>query len=474
MKKQQKAFIYKCSACGHEEVKWLGRCPECGEWNTLNETAVGAAAAGGRFGGKSLPGNHLHGKNLPQSLPLSAVDPQEGSRISSGIGELDRVLGGGIMKRSAVLVGGEPGIGKSTLLLQTAAAALTKGRVLYISGEESAGQVRLRADRLGIKNNLERIEILCTGNLQEIETILNAAKPSLVIVDSAQTLFSENSVPGTVNQMKFCAFELISWVKERDAALFLTAHVTKEGIIAGPKTLEHMVDTVLYFEQNEAASASPSTGSGGAADCRFLRAVKNRFGSVDEIGIFTMSEHGLAPIEDTGRLFLVRREGDPPPGVATAAVLEGTRAILVEIQALAIPAKGAVSRVFSDKIDSGRVSRISATLEKHLGLRLSDQDLYVNVAGGIRITEVGVELALACALYSGRTGLALPANLAIAGELSLTGEIRPVRRIDGRIKTAANLGFSSFLGPEHDPKAEPGLRLAGNIKSAIKLIFGKA
>jgi len=461
--KKQKAFVYKCTSCGHEEAKWLGRCPECGEWNTLVESA---AAGKDRQGANRTPA---------QSLPLSAVDPQEGSRITSGIGELDRVLGGGVMKRSAVLVGGEPGIGKSTLLLQAAAAARTKGRILYVSGEESAGQVRLRADRLGIKNNLERIEILCTGNLEEIETNLNATKPSLVIIDSAQTLFSANSTPGSVNQMKFCAFELISWVKERDAALFLTAHVTKEGLIAGPKMLEHMVDTVLYFEQSDNLPGSPATG-GGTVDCRFLRAVKNRFGSVDEIGIFTMSEQGLAPIDDTGRLFLVRREGDPPAGVATAAVLEGTRGILVEIQALTIPAKGSVSRVFSDKIDSGRVSRISATLEKHLGLRLSDQDLYVNVAGGIRIAEVGVELALACALYSARSGLVLPANLAIAGELSLTGEVRPVRRLEGRVKTAANLGFDSFLGPEHEAKPALGsaLRPCGNIKAAIKSLFGNA
>jgi len=477
--KKQKSLIYKCSSCGHEEAKWLGRCPECGEWNTLVETAVK----------NEKRRNEISG-GLLQILPLSTVDPVEGARIGSGIGELDRVLGGGIMKRSAVLVGGEPGIGKSTLLLQTAVAVQIKGRILYVSGEESAGQLRLRADRLGLsadKKSMERVEILCSGNLEEIETVLNAVKPVLILVDSAQTLFSADagSAPGGVNQMKFCAFELISWVKEHDAALFLTAHVTKEGLIAGPKTLEHMVDTVLYFEQNDKTS-----GLSGTTDCRFLRAAKNRFGSVDEIGIFIMGEQGLSPVEDIGRLFLVRREGELPPGVATAAVLEGTRTILVEIQALTIPAKGTISRVFSDKIDSGRVSRVSAALEKHLGLRLSDQDLYVNAAGGIRITEVGVELALACALYSARTGLALPANLAIAGELSLTGEIRPVRRLAGRVKTAVNLGFGSFLGPvpvnsaESDNKSGENppsetqlvqdLRSAGDIKSAIKMIFGTA
>ena len=462
-----KKFIYKCSSCGHEEPKWLGRCPECGEWNTLIETAAGNT--------DKRAGRSREKRGLPQSLPLSAVDPRNGSRISSGIGELDLVLGGGIMKRSAILIGGEPGIGKSTLLLQIAAAAQTKGRVLYISGEESAGQVRLRAERLGIteKNGADRIEIFCSGNLEEIETILNAINPVLIMVDSAQTLFSGEMAPGTIGQMKYCSYELISWVKEHDAALFLVAHVTKEGFISGPKTLEHMVDTVLYFEQNEKDS-----GVSGTQDCRFLRAEKNRFGSVDEIGIFTMGERGLQAVENTELLFLVQREGDLPAGVATAAVLEGTRTILIEIQALTIPSKGTISRVFSDKIDSGRVSRVAATLEKYLGLRLSDQDLYVNVAGGIRITEVGVELALACALYSARTGLPLPAGMAIAGELSLTGEIRPVRRLSGRLQTLASLGFSAFLGPmpENSTKTSQGTKInyqtAKDIKSAIKLVYG--
>jgi DNA repair protein RadA/Sms len=390
------------------------------------------------------------------------------------------------MKRSAILVGGEPGIGKSTLLLQAAAAAETRGRILYISGEESVGQVRMRADRLGLfegeggdpplkrnsspGGNISRIELCCTGKLEDIETILEAVKPVIIMVDSAQTLHTAEVgvVPGTVNQMKYCAYELISWVKEHDAALFLVAHVTKEGIISGPKTLEHMVDTVLYFEQND-------------GDCRFLRAAKNRFGSVDEIGIFTMGERGLSVVEDPSLLFLIHREGELPPGVATAAVLEGSRTLLVEIQALTVPAKGSMSRVFSDRIDSARVSRVAATLEKHLKLRLSDQDLYINVAGGIRIAEVGVELALGCALYSAKTGLSLPGRVAIAGELSLAGEVRPVRRLGGRIKTSRSLGFDTFLGPAADtqdrpneppPVKETGKTIAtGDLKSAIKALF---
>ncbi|MDR2518714.1 MAG: DNA repair protein RadA [Spirochaetaceae bacterium] len=432
MIKKQKRAVFRCSACGHEEPKWLGRCPACSEWNTLDETA---AAGGGKSGGGKIPQAAL-------SLPLSSVDPLAGSRVSSGIPELDRVLGGGIMTRSAILVGGEPGIGKSTLLLQAAGAARTKGRILYISGEESAGQVRMRSDRLGIQG--DRIEMCCTGRLETIESALEAVKPVMVIADSAQTLHTDEAglVPGTINQMKYCAFSLISWVKEHDAALFLSAHVTKEGLISGPKTLEHMVDTVLYFEQND-------------GDCRFLRAAKNRFGSVDEIGIFTMGDQGLVMVEDPSLLFLVHREGELPPGVATAAVLEGTRSLLVEIQALTVPAKGAVSRVFSDRVDSARVSRVAAIIEKHLGLRLSDQDIYINVAGGIRITEVGVELALAGALYSARVGVPLPAGTAITGELSLAGEARPPRRLPSRIKTSLSLGFDTFLCPQSP---------AGNLK----------
>jgi DNA repair protein RadA/Sms len=470
--KKQRPFVFKCGSCGHEEPKWLGRCPECGEWNTLIETATNfIAKTGGR----------RNGAVLPQSIPLSAVDPQEGKRISSGIAELDRVLGGGIMKRSTILVGGEPGIGKSTLLLQAAAAVDSRGRLLYISGEESAGQVRMRADRLGLleRNGAlgEKIEICCTGRLEDINTILEAVKPVIIMVDSVQTLYTGEAglVPGTVNQMKYCSYELISWTKEHDAALFLVAHVTKEGIISGPKSLEHMVDTVLYFE-------SPSAANDG--DSRFLRAAKNRFGSVDELGIFTMGERGLSAVEDPSLLFLIRREGEFPAGIAIAAVLEGTRTLLVEIQALAVPAKGAMSRVFSDRIDSARVSRVAAIIEKHLNLRLSDHDLYINVAGGIRITEVGVELALAMALYSARTSLPIPRNTAIAGELSLAGEVRPIRRLMGRLKTARNLGFEWFLGPsngvsrqgpegpgEADPP--PGLQLleAGDLKTAVKALM---
>jgi DNA repair protein RadA/Sms len=403
-------------------------------------------------------------------LPLSRVSAEDTARLSSGIEEFDTVLGGGIMRRSVTLVGGEPGIGKSTLLLQAAAAVKTKGRVLYVSGEESAGQVKLRADRLGL--DCGKIEIFCSGSLPDIEAVLNAVHPVLVIIDSAQTLYSPDvgSAPCTVNQMKYCSFELVNWVKEHDAALFLVAHVTKDGLIAGPKSLEHMVDTVLYFEQTDAES-------------RFLRASKNRFGSVDEIGIFMMTEKGLAAVEDPSLLFLVRRDNQLPAGIATASVLEGSRCLLVEIQALTVPAKGGISRVFCDKIDGARVSRVAATLEKSLGLRLSDQDIYVNVAGGIRISETGLDLALAVCIYSARTGLALPLRSAVSGELTLAAEVMPVKRLEGRVKTAAGLGFDFFVGPRTEANSKTplpaGQKEAGvsyhpvkTLNEAVAALFG--
>jgi DNA repair protein RadA/Sms len=456
--KKNKQVIFICSGCGHEEPKWLGRCPECGEWNSLAETAVT---------GKQARKSSAARAAVTQSLPLSQVDSQEGARIGSGSPELDRVLGGGVMKRSAVLVGGEPGIGKSTLLLQTAARAATRGRVLYVSGEESAGQVKMRADRLELP--CERIEIFCSGALDEIITVMEALHPVIVIIDSAQTLYTAEAglVPGTVNQLKYCSFELISWAKEHDAVLFLAAHITKDGVIAGPKTLEHMVDTVLYFEQ-----------TGG--EQRFLRASKNRFGSVDEIGIFTMTGRGLIAVDDPSVLFLARREGALPAGIATAAVLEGSRALLIEIQALTVPAKGSISRVFSDRIDQARVSRIAATIEKCLGLRLSDHDIYINVLGGIKISEVGVELALAASIYSARTGISLPPRTAVTGELTLAAEVMPVRRLPGRVKTARSLGFDNIVCPVGGndgqeggiPDGEAGLTHVKDLKSAIQALFG--
>lgn len=396
-------------------------------------------------------------------VPLASVNPLEGSRISTGIAEFDRVLGGGAMKRSAVLIGGEPGIGKSTLLLQTAAqlaASKAAGPILYVSGEESAAQIRARADRLGLTDSVRGggLDLLCTTHLADIEDALNTMNPGFVVVDSIQTVYSPDAgiVPGTVNQLKYCANELIGWVKERDSVLVITAHVTKEGAIAGPKSLEHMVDAVISFERNQ-------------EQVRFLRAQKNRFGSVDELGIFAMTETGLIPVEDPSTLFITRRSGQLPAGVASVPVFEGSRVFLVEIQALTVPAKASVTRVYSDKIDSARVSRVAAVLEKRAGLRFSDQDIYINVAGGVRLTESAIDGALAAALYSARTDLPLPENAAIVGELSLAGEIRPVNRIKQRSKAASGLGYATVLAPEK----EEGITCVKDLKSLIRELFGK-
>jgi DNA repair protein RadA/Sms len=389
----------------------------------------------------------------------------EGSRLSTGIGEFDRVLGGGAMKKSAILLGGEPGIGKSTLLIQAAAsvsaaagnpraasesAKTAARRVLYVSGEESAAQIRARLDRIGL--GAGGIDILCTSRLEDINRALDAMNPFFIIVDSIQTVSSAEAgpVPGTINQLKYCAHDLVSWVKERDAVLVMSAHVTKDGYIAGPKSLEHLVDCVITFERND-------------DHIRFLRAQKNRFGSVDELGIFSMGEKGLTEVEDPSALFITRREGKLPAGISYAPVFEGSRVFLVEIQALTVNAKASLSRVYSEKIDSARVSRVAAVLEKRMGLRFSDQDMYINVAGGVRLTESAIDSALAAALYSARTDIPLKEGIALVGELSLAGEVRPVLRIKQRVKTALGLGFTKILAPED----EDGVIQVRSIKELI-------
>ena len=386
-------------------------------------------------------------------------------RLDTGIEEMNRVLGGGLMRGSSVLVGGEPGIGKSTLMLQLAARVAAPGRSLYVSGEESPGQLRMRADRLRVSS--ERIEVLAETELTAIVQVLEKVKPVLIIVDSLQTLYTRelNALPGTVNQIKVCTQELVDWARSRGSGLLLVAHVTKEGTIAGPKLVEHLVDTVLSFEQ-------------ASAEVRTLQAVKNRFGSVDEMGFFRMTEEGLDEVTDASSLFLTRREGEIPPGVAVAPVFEGSRVLLVEIQALTVPAKSGISRIYSDRIDAGRVARMAAVLEKHLGLHLAEHDIYVNVAGGLRVAEVGVELPLAMALYSARVSSPLPAATAVVGEVSLTGEVRAVPGLEKRARACRDMGFDSLIGPEESGGAAPwqsptasftGVRMA---KDAVRATFG--
>src|SRR6056297_2243429 len=480
MAKKRDFFI--CNECGHEEAKWLGRCPECGSWNSFREMkaspAAGAGSSGASSGGAGAGAGGRH-KKL-QAVSLSEVEVADGVRLDTGIDEVNRVLGSGAMLGATALIGGEPGIGKSTLMLQLSTSIRTDRPVLYISGEESLPQIRMRAERLGIvypscsKNGAKRnvndggagvgsaVKLVSESDLDRIMSVLREVKPQVVVVDSIQTLLSVDagSVPGTVNQLKYGCHELIDWARETDAALFLVAHVTKEGAIAGPKVIEHMVDTVLYFEQ---------AGSG----LRIVRAVKNRHGSVDEIGLFTMDAEGLVQVPDAASFFLEQREAELPSGITAAPVYEGTRVLMVEIQALVVPAKSGFSRIYSDKIDNNRVSRIAAVLEKLLSVRFSDQDIYINVAGGIRLGEVGIELPLAMALYSARTGIPVPKQTALAGEISLAGEIRPTAHMQRRVRTAAEMGFSRFIGPR-DVRAKEASGAASGAASTGEPTAGQS
>ena len=452
--KKNGSILYKCSNCGYTQPRWLGRCPECGEWNSLEECIIDANAVSpaGR-------GNVISEKVKP--VPLANIRADETARLFTGIEEFDRVLGGGAARHSAILIGGEPGIGKSTLLIQAASLLAEKDGlksakpILYVSGEESAAQIKERSDRLQLQCG--GIKVLCTMRLEDILDALDELNPMFVIIDSIQTVYSAEAglIPGTVNQLKYCANELISWVKERGGVLIMTAHITKDGNIAGPKTLEHMVDTVISFERN-------------ADDIRFLHAQKNRFGSVDELGIFIMTENGLESAQSPATMFLSQRSGIQPAGVACTAVFEGNRVFMVEIQALTAPAKAAVSRVYSDKIDSARVSRVAAILEKRVGIKFAEQDIYVNVAGGIRLTESAIDGALAAAIYSACTDVAVPAGTAVIGELSLAGELRAVPKIKNRAKAAETLGFSRIFAPEDCEN----ITKTENIGALIKSVFG--
>lgn len=418
---------YVCAQCGRIETKWLGRCPDCGSWNSFSEEVVRQKATAGK---KQL----VSDPNKMQPLPLSEIEVGADFRFPSGISELDRVLGGGMMRGGTVLLGGEPGIGKSTLMLQML-GGVKHHRVLYVSGEESPGQVRTRAQRIQVP--LDRVTLFSDTRLEPLLEVMHSQRPDVMVVDSLQTLSSAElpSAAGSVNQMRLCSMELVDVAKQQGISLFFIGHITKEGQIAGPKAIEHIVDTVLYFDQ---------AGSG----VRIVRAVKNRFGSVDEIGIFLMSEEGLVPVRDPAGFFLSERStGQLPAGIAFTAVVEGSRTFMVEIQALTIPAKSGYSRVYSERIDTARVSRVAAVLERHAGMQFSDQDIYVNVAGGIRLSEVSIELPLALALYSAATGKPLPTSMVSIGELSLAGEVRPVGFGEKRVKGALDMGFSTVLAP---------------------------
>ncbi len=455
---------FECASCGNLSQKWLGRCPVCGEWNSYKETrAMYGQASSGTSSSKKPSAAVVAALSGTQGLVkarlLSEISIQPEDRLSAGAHEFDRVLGGGILRGSSVLLGGEPGIGKSTLLLQAAAFVAQNHEVLYVSGEESEQQIRLRADRLGLGER--PLHLLASAHLDDILEAVSEVQPALVVMDSVQTLFSPeaNSSAGSPNQLKFCVQLLSEATRLANAALLLVAHVTKEGIIAGPKLLEHMVDAVLYFEEAEAG-------------LRVLRASKNRYGSTEEIGLFLMDAKGLTEVPDPSGLLLEKRNGEAPAGIVLTPVYEGSRILLVELQALTVPNRAGISRVYSDRIDQRRVARIAAVLEKHGGLSFSDQEIYVNVAGGIRINEVATDLALAAALYSARSGISVKHDLALLGEVSLAGEIRPVNHLKRRLSAARDFGITSFVGPSFSSEDRQDYQAVTRLQDALSLIFG--
>ncbi|KFI32774.1 DNA repair protein RadA [Haematobacter missouriensis] len=444
---------FACTACGATYSKWSGRCDACGAWNTIVEEAPLSAAPKGL--GK------LRGRMVPLG-DLAAREPPP-ARTASGMGELDRVLGGGLVPASAVLVGGDPGIGKSTLLLQAAASFAQAGlSVIYVTGEEASAQVRMRAERLGLGG--APLRLAAETALRDIIATLEAEKPDLVIVDSIQTMWSDTveSAPGSVAQVRAAAHELVTFAKRRNTAVIIVGHVTKEGQIAGPRVVEHMVDTVLYFE-----------GERGH-QFRILRAVKNRFGPSDEIGVFEMTGTGLAEVANPSALFLSERER-PSPGSVVFAGIEGTRPLLVEIQALVAPSPPGSARRSVVGWDGGRLAMILAVLEARCGIPFGGLDVYLNVAGGLRISEPAADLAVAAALLSAREDAALPPETVVFGEISLSGALRPVSQTENRLKEARKLGFSRAIAPARSvesPEGDDGLRGFADLAAFVGETFG--
>lgn len=450
-----KTASYTCTACGASFTKWSGRCDGCGDWNTIIEEAPLASGPAA----KSLGAKRGRGIQLTD-LASEEVPPP---RTHSGLSELDRVLGGGLVAGSAILVGGDPGIGKSTLLLQAAARfAMVGVKTLYVSGEEASAQVRMRAQRLGL--GTAPVQLAAETNLRDILTTLDAERPGLVIIDSIQTMWADTveSAPGSVAQVRAAAHELTSFAKRRGISVVMVGHVTKEGQIAGPRVVEHMVDTVLYFE-----------GERGH-QFRILRSVKNRFGPADEIGVFEMTGDGLAEVTNPSALFLSER-GTPAPGSVVFAGIEGTRPVLCEIQALVAPTPHSQPRRSVVGWDGGRLAMVLAVLEARCAIPFAGLDVYLNVAGGLKIGEPAADLAVAAALLSAREDVALPPETVIFGEISLSGALRPVGQAENRLKEAQKLGFTSAIVPAGGKMVgDSGLAVQrfGDLTALVGDIFG--
>ncbi|MDJ0629179.1 MAG: DNA repair protein RadA [Rhodobacter sp.] len=449
-----RSLTFACTACGNVTSKWSGRCEACGEWNTIvEETPLSTG-----------PEKKTLGATRGARLQLTDLAHEDAPppRTGSGIEELDRVLGGGLVPASAILVGGDPGIGKSTLLLQAAAGFARKRLTsLYVSGEEASAQVRMRAQRLGLSD--APVKLATATALRDILTTLETEKPDLAVIDSIQTMWSDtvDSAPGSVSQVRAAAHELTQFAKRRGTAVILVGHVTKEGQIAGPRVVEHMVDTVLYFE-----------GERGH-QFRILRAVKNRFGPADEIGVFEMTGQGLQQVSNPSALFLSERD-TPAPGSVVFAGIEGTRPVLVEFQALVAPTPHSQPRRTVVGWDGGRLAMILAVLEARCGIPFAGLDVYLNVAGGLKIAEPAADLAVATALLSAREDASLDPHTVVFGEISLSGALRPVGQTENRLKEAGKLGFSSAIAPERSKTGGSALTLRPmrDLTQVVGEIFG--
>ena len=449
--------IFICQECGYESSGWLGKCPACMQWNTFVEE---------RQSSDTKAAASQEGMARPVSLDEIVIDSQE--RSLTGMKELDRVLGGGIVKGSLILVGGDPGIGKSTLLLQICSTVKKDMKILYVSGEESVGQIKLRADRLNVKGS--GVYIVSASGYETGAALVEAEKPGLVIIDSIQTMHTDTitSAPGSVSQVREVTSALMKLAKGSGITVIIVGHVTKEGAIAGPRVLEHMVDTVLYFEGDRHLSF------------RILRAVKNRFGSTNEIGVFEMRDTGLAEISNPSEMMLTGRNGNVPGSVVVSS-LEGTRPMLIEIQSLVCATNFGIPRRMATGIDHNRLTMLMAVLEKRVGLQLYNIDAYLNVVGGIRLDETACDLGAAAAIASSFKNIPVDADCVVVGEIGLTGEVRAVSQIDKRISEAMRLGFKSIVIPEGNMKLASQVKVnegfavipVSNVQEALDVIFNE-
>jgi len=439
--------LFQCQSCGYSSPKWLGKCPDCGEWNSFTE---------------EQRVTKLKRQSTADPVSLPDITASKDSRFSTGIKELDRTLGGGVVMGSVVLIGGDPGIGKSTLTLQALKGLTGLGKVLYVSGEESPEQIKIRADRLNV--NSDKIILLPETSLEGILTVVQKIHPQVIIIDSIQTIFSLElpSAPGSVSQIRECSTKLMFLAKKQGIPLFIIGHVTKEGAIAGPKVLEHIVDTVLYFEGDK---GNPF---------RILRAVKNRFGSTNEIGVFEMMESGLMEVENPSQLFLSERPENVPGSVVTVS-LEGTRPMLVEIQALVTATSFGVPRRTAIGVDYNRINLLVAVLDKRLGMQLGGMDIYVNVVGGLKIDEPAIDMGIIAAIASSFKNKIISTELFTFGEVGLSGELRAISQPDIRIKEAAKLGFKKGIVPVSNSKSieEHNIDIIGakNVEEAIEILM---